>query len=126
MSILSGLLGNASTQDNGKVQKQMADVLIPNETVEAAFQVIRDQFVFTNKRLILVDKQGFTGKKVEYKSIPYKSIKYFSVETAGRFDLDAELKIWVSNRPEPTISKLLKKGIDVVSLQKTLAYYVVS
>ena len=87
-------------------------------------QVIRDRFVFTNKRLILVDKQGYTGKKVEFKSIPYKSIKYFSVETAGRFDMDAELKIWVSNRVEPTISKTLKKGIDIVSLQKTLAYYV--
>ncbi len=124
MGLISGLLGNASTVDNGKVEKEMADVLVPNETVEAAFQVIRDRFVFTNKRLILVDKQGYTGKKVEFKSIPYKSIKYFSVETAGRFDMDAELKIWVSNRVEPTISKTLKKGIDIVSLQKTLAYYV--
>ena len=60
---------------------------------------------FTDKRLILVDKQGLTGKKVEYKSIPYKSIKYFSVETAGRFDRDAELKIWVTSRDAPTVSK---------------------
>ncbi|MEM7336600.1 MAG: PH domain-containing protein [Chloroflexota bacterium] len=124
MGLISGILGNASTVDNDKIQKELVDVLVPNETVQAAFRVIRDLFVFTNKRMILVDKQGYTGKKVEYKSVPYKSIKYFSVETAGRFDMDAELKIWISNRPEPTISKTLKRGIDIVSLQKTLAYYV--
>ena len=124
MGLISGLLGNASSVDAPKVQKEMADVLVPDETVEAAFRVIRDMFVFTDRRLILVDKQGFSGKKVEYTSIPYKSIKYFSVETAGRFDRDAELKIWVSSRAEPTVSKELKKGIDIVNLQKILAYYV--
>lgn len=48
--------------------------------------------MFTNKRLIFVDKQGFTGKKVEHMSVVYKSISRFSIETAGSFDLDAELK----------------------------------
>lgn len=125
MGLLSGLLGNASEVDAAKIQKEYEEVLIPNETVQAAFQIIRDMFIFTDKRLILVDKQGMTGKKVEYKSVPYKSIKYFSVETAGRFDRDAELKIWVSNQSAPTVSKELKRGIDVVALQKTLAYFVV-
>jgi len=54
-------------------------------------------FIFTNKRLILVDKQGITGKKIEYFSVVYKSISRFSIETAGNFDLDAELKIWISS-----------------------------
>jgi len=55
--------------------------------------LIRALFVFTNKRLILVDKQGLTGNKVEYHSLPYRIITHFSVETAGHFDLDAELKV---------------------------------
>ena len=32
----------------------------------------------------------------DYHSIPSKSITHFSIETAGTFDLDAELKIWIS------------------------------
>jgi hypothetical protein len=53
-------------------------------------------YVFTNKRLILIDKQGMTGRKVDYHSIPYRAITQFKIETAGHFDLDAELKIWIS------------------------------
>ena len=60
--------------------------------VEHAYQLIRDYFVFTDKRFVLVDKQGVTGSKVEYHSIPYKGITHFSIETAGTFDLDASLK----------------------------------
>lgn len=121
MGILSGLLGNATEVDVNKVQNELKGVLIPEEQVEAGFQVLRDQFVFTNKRLILIDRQGFSGKKVEYKSIPYSSIKYFSVETAGTFERDADLKIHLTGT---VISKDLKKGIDVVGLQRMLAYYI--
>lgn len=64
--------------------------MLEGENVEAAFKLVRDLIVFTEKRLILVDKQGITGKKTEFQSIPYKSISRFSVETAGRFDLDSE------------------------------------
>jgi len=54
---------------------------------------VRDGFLFTNRRLILVDKQGLIGKKVEYQSTPFKNVIRFAVETAGTFDLDAELKL---------------------------------
>lgn len=126
MSFLSGLLGNATEANAQQIQSKYKEVFIPDEEVQAAFILIRDTFIFTNKRLILVDVQGTTGKKVEYLSVPYKSIKYFSVETAGTFDRDAELKIWVSNNPTPTISKEIKKGIDIVALQRTLAHFVVN
>jgi hypothetical protein len=98
-------------------------ILIPNEQVQQAFKLIRDMFVFTDKRLILVDKQGMTGKKVEYHSIPYKNITHFSVETAGTFDLDAELKIWVSGSQMP-ISKEFKKDTNIFDVQKTLMTFI--
>jgi hypothetical protein len=59
-----------------------------------------------NKRLIFVDKQGITGRKAECKSVGYRSRYGSSIETAGTFDLDAELKIWVSNETAPSISNL--------------------
>jgi Bacterial PH domain len=77
----------------------------------------------TDKRLLLVDKQGLTGSKVEYMSLPYRSITRFCVETAGTFDADSELKIWVSGSPEPLL-KQFKKGSSILEIQKVLATYV--
>lgn len=120
MGILDGLMGHGSIVDPAKLAKHMDGVLIEGETVRMAYRVIRDFFVFTQKRLILVDVQGLTGSKVDYTSVPYRAITRFSVETAGTFDLDAELKIWVSGSPQP-VSKTLKKGTDVRGIQRALA-----
>jgi hypothetical protein len=65
-------------------------------------------------------EERLTGKKVEYLSIPYKAITHFSVETAGHFDLDAELKVWVSGASEP-VSKILRGADNVTEIQKALA-----
>lgn len=121
MGFFDSLLGNASTVDVKKVEKELEAILIAEEQVEAAFKVFRDLMIFTEKRLILVDKQGMTGKKIEYHSIPFKSISHFSVETAGTFDLDAELKIWVSSATEPLVDKQFKKDSSIYDIQKILA-----
>ena len=36
--------------------------MLDDEKVEHAYKLIRDLIVFTNRRLILVDKQGISGK----------------------------------------------------------------
>ncbi|MGT2776069.1 PH domain-containing protein [Streptococcus hyovaginalis] len=121
MGLFSGLLGNASQKDNDKVEEQLRDILIPNEQVELAFSLVRDLIVFTEKRLILVDKQGVTGKKISYKSLPYRSISRFTVETSGHFDLDAELKIWISSAMEPAEILQFKSDKNIVQIQQALA-----
>ncbi len=123
MGLLDGVLGNASKIDPSKVQEEFGKLLAPGETVEHAYQLIRDYFVFTNKRLVLVDKQGVTGSKVDYHSIPYKSVTHFSVETGGTFDLDAELKIWVSGTAAP-FQKRFNKKLSIYEVQAVLAGYV--
>ncbi|MFP3791083.1 PH domain-containing protein [Bacillus subtilis] len=121
MGFIDGLLGNASTLPTAAVKEELAHILLEGEKVEAAFKLVRDLIVFTNKRLILVNKQGITGKKTEFQSIPYKSISRFSVETAGRFDLDSELKIWISGAELPAVSKQFKKDESIYDIQKVLA-----
>ncbi|MFP4394210.1 MAG: PH domain-containing protein [Anaerolineales bacterium] len=123
MGFLGGLLGNASEIDAKALHKELAPLLIDNERIERAFRIIRDLFVFTDKRLILVDKQGLTGKKTAYHSIPYQSIRHFAVETAGRFDMDAEMRIWIADIPMP-FEYEFKKGTDIIGVQKSLAQYV--
>ncbi|MFH8467654.1 PH domain-containing protein [Streptomyces sp. NPDC017991] len=117
------LFGNAHTVDPVKAQNDYARLLGQNEQVYAAFQLIRDTILFTDRRLILVDKQGITGKKTEYHSVPYRSITHFAVETAGTFDLDAELKIWISGTPMP-IEKTFTKGVDIYEVQAILTQFV--
>lgn len=121
MGLMSALLGNASTASKEEVTKDLGPMLANGEEIDVAFKLIRDLIVFTDRRLLLVDKQGLTGKKTDFHSIPYKSISHFSVETAGHFDLDAELKIWVSSSVEPTISKQFKKDKSIYDIQKLLA-----
>lgn len=117
------MLGNASEVDVSRIEGDFAQVMAPGERIEKAYQLIRDLFVFTNKRLILVDKQGLTGNKVEYHSLPYRNITHFSVETAGHFDLDAELKVWISGSPVP-IQKRFNKNLNIYQVQSVLAGYV--
>ena len=121
MGFLDGLLGNASTVNKEDVTEELSRILVDGEEVDVAFKLVRDLIVFTDKRLLMVDKQGLTGKKVEYHSIPYKSISHFSIETAGRFDMDAELKIWISGAELPAIEKLFRKDDSIYDVQKVLA-----
>ncbi|MBU5484030.1 PH domain-containing protein [Clostridium sp. MSJ-11] len=122
MGIFDGLMGNASEVTIENVEKEYSKILSSSERVEKAYRLIRDMFIFTNKRLIMVDKQGVTGKKTEYHSIPYRAITHFSIETSGHFDLDAELKIWISGTQMP-IQKQFNKSLDIYELQSVLAEY---
>ncbi len=121
MSLLNKLLGNASNVSIEELNQKYSRLLTESEEIELGFSLLRDVFIFTNKRLILIDIQGLTGKKQEYLSLPYKHISRFSLETAGTFDLDAELKIWISGENIPTVSKKFNKSIDIYAVQRYLA-----
>ncbi|AIQ45651.1 cytoplasmic protein [Paenibacillus sp. FSL R7-0273] len=123
MTIFDGLLGNATQVELADVQREYARILAPGEKIERAYKLIRDMFIFTDKRLILVDKQGVTGKKTQYHSIPYKSISHYSVETAGHFDLDAELCLYVSSSTLP-LKKTFNKSVNIYEVQAVLSQYI--
>ena len=123
MGLLSGLLGNASAVEVSSVERELAAILLPGEEVHRAYRVLRDLFIFTSRRLIFVDKQGMTGSKVAFVSVPYKSIRLFSVETAGTFDLDAEMRIYIAGLPAP-IQRKFPRGSAIFDVQIALAHYV--
>ncbi len=125
MGLLNKILGNASEVSSEKLNEKYGRLLVDNEQIELGFTLFRDIFTFTNRRLILVDIQGLTWSKIEYKSLPYKNISRFSLETSGTFDLDAELKIWISSEDTPSVSKKFNKSIDVYAVQKYLANKVI-
>jgi hypothetical protein len=108
-----------------KTEKVLAPIhkfLIDGEQIFSAFKTVRDQLVFTNKRVIAANVQGITGSKVDYTSIPYNKIQTFSVETAGSLDLDCEIEFYIS-----AVGKVkfeIKGNFDIVSFNRIISEYV--
>ncbi len=106
--------------DPAQVQADYGPILLPGEQVLTAFKTIRDTVFLTHKRFVLVNVQGITGSKREVMSIPYKSIVGFSVETAGTFDLDSDLKLFVTGGVGQVVVKISRKA-DPQAVLRTLA-----
>ena len=123
MGLFNAIMGNASEVNIAKIREEFQPMLVPGEEIEKAYKVIRDMFVFTNKRLILVDKQGITSSKVDYLSIPYTSIIKFSKESAGLLDMDADLKIWVRGEAVP-IKKQFGKDNNINEVYQILSRHI--
>ncbi len=123
MGIFTGTAKNPNSQETKKFHSDYGQLLVDGEIIEAGFIVLRDTFLFTNKRLILVDIQGISGKQIEYISIPYNKITRFSVQTGERFDLNAELKVWLGGDAIP-FEKKFNKDVNVYEVQKELARHV--
>jgi hypothetical protein len=101
------------------IPQDVNELLVPGETAIAAYKTFRDAAVFTNKRLIVRDAQGLTGKKVEIYSLPYSSIYMWSTENAGRLlDLNAEVELWTK---AGHIKVKLQKGIDIRKFDRIIA-----
>ncbi|MFM2367900.1 MAG: hypothetical protein RL619_196 [Bacteroidota bacterium] len=123
MGIFNAILGNASEVNIENVSKEFEPILIDGEVIEKAYKVIKDMFIFTNKRLILVEKQ-LVGTKVDYMSIPYSSIKKFSKESAGLLDMDAELKIWLKSEDTPISKQFGKGGNNINEVYRILSQHI--
>jgi hypothetical protein len=96
-------------------------LLVSGERPIAAFKTLRDSAVFTNRRLIVRDAQGITGKKVELYSLPYSSVNMWSSENAGTLDFNAELELWTR---AGHIKIKVGKGVDVRKLDRLIAQVV--
>lgn len=103
------------------IAPQVAPILVPGEQIVSCFKAVRDFVVFTDKRLIAVNVQGMTGKKRDFTSLPYSKVQAFSIETAGTFDLDAELDLWYSGLGKVRLE--FKGNSDIRQLGQMIATY---
>lgn len=123
MGLFNAILGNASEVNIDNVRKEFEPIIIEGETIEKAYRLIKDMFIFTNKRLILVEKQ-LVGTKVDYLSIPYANVIKFSKESAGILDLDAELKIWIKDEALPIKKQFGKGGDNINEVYRILSQHI--
>ena len=105
------------------VRDEVSALLTAGESVEMAFQTVRDQLVFTNKRIIAIDVQGLTGKRKSFSSMPYSKIQYFSIQTPGFAEIipDSELFVMFSNTF--TAKFEFKGNVDIAKIGRMISEY---
>ncbi len=106
------------------VRNDVMGLLIEGEAPVMAFQTVRDQLVFTNKRIISIDVQGLTGKRKSYGSMPYSKIQYFAIQTPGFMEIfpDSELYIMFTNGYTATFD--FKGNVDIGFLGRMISTFV--
>lgn len=114
-----GLL-NATVATPAEFADKHGHALVNGEEVHFAFRTIRDFIAFTNWRILHVDVQGITGSKRQYLTVPYRAVNAFAIESAGTFDLDSEIKIYLSGHPP--IEFKIGRDSDLRGLQALLAH----
>ena len=101
-AVHAGIIGDANLinlkeASMNEIRKEVGLLLKNDESVIQVFKTIRDQVIFTNKRVLVINVQGITGTKISYFSYPYSKVQYFGIETAGLLDIDSELVLVFAN-----------------------------
>ena len=106
------------------VRKEVTGLVVKDESVVMAFKTIRDQLVFTNKRIISIDVQGLTGKKKSFTTMPYSKVQYFEITTPGFMEIipDSELSIMFNNGFTATFE--FKGGVDIGLIGRIISEFV--
>ena len=106
------------------IRKEVDGLLIAGEQVEFAFQTVRDQLIFTKKRIISIDVQGITGKRKSFTTMPYSKIQYFSIQTPGFMELIPDSELFVMFTNGFTAQFEFKGAVDIGKIGRMLSEYV--
>ena len=125
--VTTGIIGDSNFMNLkeipfNQIRQEVGGFMVEGEGVVAAFQTVRDQVIFTTKRIFVINVQGITGKKTSYFSYPYSKVQYFGVETAGVLDIDSELVLVFSNGTR--LSFDFKTNVDIRKISKVISQFV--
>ncbi len=117
---------NLTPIDPRSVLNDVNGLLVQGEFVNQAFKTVRDQLIFTNRRIISIDVQGITGKRKSFSSLPYSKIQFFSIQTSGFLELipDSELSIMFSNGF--TANFEFRGTVDIGAIGRMISEYVLA
>ena len=115
---------NLTPIDPRSIMSDVNGLLINGEFVNQAFKTVRDQIIFTNKRIIAIDVQGITGKRKSFSSLPYSKIQYFAIQTPGFIEIikDSELFLMFSNGFTATFE--FKGSVNIGEIGRMISEYV--
>ena len=107
-----------------EVRDDVMGLLINNETIIMAFHSVRDQLIFTNKRIIAVDVQGITGKRKSFSSMPYSKVQYFSVQTPGFVELVPDSELFLTFNNGFTAKFEFKGDVDIGKIGRIISEFI--
>ena len=117
--------------DISKMNKNVQLILLPDEKIIGVYKKVRDQVIFTDKRIIDIEVQGVTGTKQKFFNFPYSKIQYFAAQTPGMADgnfvRDSEIAICFANGAEVIFEFKAANGITdtgILQIAKTISNYV--
>ena len=115
---------NLTTINLNSIHNEVAGLMVNGERPLMAFKTIRDQLVFTNKRIISIDVQGITGKRRSFTSLPYSKVQFFAIQTPGFMELvpDSELFLHFTNGFEATFE--FRGNVDIGQIGRIISEYV--
>lgn len=117
---LDDLFGEASEIDVGRVEDDLKRFLVDGESLHRGFVVVQKMFFFTDKRLLIIRREGFTQTKTDFHTVPYDSIRDFSVDTPGRFENEGELRVWLMGMTSP-MRFTINPNVEVYDLHQALS-----
>lgn len=120
----NSLVFKLNPTESVKVFADLRAMLLDGEEILENFSAVRDQVVFTDKRIITANVKGVSGEKVDYTSIPYNRIQTFSIQTAGSIDNDSELELHVAGLGNVKLEFV--DDFDIASFGKTISGLVLS
>lgn len=106
------------------VRSEVQGLLIAGEDIVCAFQTVRDQMIFTNKRIIAIDVQGITGKRKSFSTMPYSKVQYFSIQTAGFMELIPDSELFLMFSSGFTAKFEFKGQVDIGQIGRMISEYV--
>lgn len=92
-NIVQGALGNLQEKSKEQLVSEYQAYLFHNEEIINGYQLVRDVIIFTDIRIIFIDKQGVSGVKTAIRSIFLDTIIDVTMETVGLGLDDSELTI---------------------------------
>jgi hypothetical protein len=115
---------NLKPIETASVRNEVTGLLLKDEEILCAFQTIRDQLVFTNKRIISIDVQGITGKRKSFATMPYSKIQFFSIQTPGFIELFPDSELYLVFSSGFTAKFEFKGQVDIGMIGRIISEYV--
>ncbi len=103
-----------------EISREVLCLLLPEEKTLFAFQSIRDQIIFTDRRIISVDVQGLTGKRKAYTTMPYSRIRFHSIRFSGLPERasDSELDLVFTDGTQASFE--FNGNVDIVRIDQLI------
>ncbi len=110
--------------DESEVRQDVKELFVDGEQIIESFKTVRDQLIFTNKRIIAIDVQGITGKRKSYSTLPYTTIQFFEVQTQGFAEIFPDSELFIQYANGFTAQFEFKGNVDIRKIGKMISSFI--